>query len=191
MNIIAVFHGAKVEGLEGLPAEISANPPMTVEGMEKMWRRISGNEFSPHLPSSLGNKIDAIYSSRLARALDTASVIALHLNLEITTVSELGQMANKDGNTVTHYPGHEKDDVILWQKNAMFAVRKIVSRHADHHTVVAVSHRPIIAGIVAWAIDKIGDANVLNKILNDPGFGKDGYFAFRTNGEHATGDYPL
>ena len=171
MKIVAVFHGKKVEGVDVTKrmAAIAANPPLSMDGMEK-------------IRSGLLQKIqtialfDAIYSSRMARALDTASVIAMALNMEIQTIGELGQKGNLDSGQVIAYPGFENDDELTWQSCGLRAIAQIWMKERVG-TILIVSHRPIIAGLIAAAKGINNKAGIKN-ILNDPNLVKDGYVVF-------------
>jgi broad specificity phosphatase PhoE len=109
----------------------------------------------------------ACYSSRLARALDTASVLANELDLEIKTIKGLGQYANKDGQDVHYYPGHEKEGMVEWQDQAVEALCQIATHHGVDEVVLIVSHRPSITGMVGHA-KGIHDKDGLNKLIADP-----------------------
>ncbi len=171
LRICAVFHSDKQSGAAGRPPAVAVNPPMTMTGMEAIDSLVAKIKNDPRLRDRL---FDALYSSRLARALDAASVLALHFDLDIETVKELGQMANKEGNEVIKYPGHEDEDVASWQQDAMRAMRWI-REDRDDETIIVVSHRPIIGGLVAWARGVVDNREVLDQLIKDPELVKDGY----------------
>lgn len=106
LKIIAVFHSDKIEGLDGFPIEIAANPPMTIEGMKKI------HELVERMASEgLLEKIEGLFCSTMARALDTASVFSLKLKQPIISFDTLGQHANKDGAKVLFLPGVRKREL--------------------------------------------------------------------------------
>ena len=167
MKIVAVFHGAKVEGLQGLNSRLGANPPMTMTGMSNIL------DLVPIL-KTLG-PFDFMYVSRLARALDAASIIALELDMDFETKRELGQFGNKDGSNVIMYPGLVAIDEI-WDE---------IDEVSSEDTILIVSHRPIIGGLVA-ACQEIEDEDGIKAVVNDPSLTEKGYVIFRYNGRKLT-----
>ena len=167
MKIVAVFHSDKVEGLDTFPQELQANPPMTISGMVKIHALI---------PQLMEERIQEIYSSLLARGPDTASVIALALGKEIYTLRELGQHSNKDGTRVIAYPGFEGEGFSTWQTNAMEGIEKIHVRSTA--SVVAItSHRPVIAGLIAFTRGIASDAGI-KAVRDEPQTTEGGYRVF-------------
>lgn len=173
MRIIAVFHEKKVEGVLGLPAAIAANPTLSLVGMQNVLEKL--------LPKLMAmGPFCALFTSLMARALDTSSVIAMALNLNIRTVKGLGQAGNLDQGTVIAYPGHEDDDALTWQKEGMQALLQIYSEvlfnisRTEDCNVLIVSHRPVIAALVAAATG-ITDIDGINAIVNDKNLVGDGY----------------
>ena len=180
MKIVAVFHGAKVEGLQGLNSRLGANPPMTMTGMSNIL------DLVPIL-KTLG-PFDFMYVSRLARALDAASIIALELDMDFETKRELGQFGNKDGSNVIMYPGHEADGYKNWQSDGLVAIDEIwdeIDEVSSEDTILIVSHRPIIGGLVA-ACQEIEDEDGIKAVVNDPSLTEKGYVIFRYNGRKLT-----
>ncbi|EKE19787.1 MAG: hypothetical protein ACD_8C00106G0007 [uncultured bacterium] len=176
MRFIAVFHGKKEESVLNFQAAVAANPTLTMSGMDAIQ-----NGLLPKI-KTLG-PFAALFCSRMARALDTASVLSMALDLDIRTINGLGQAGNLDQGTVVMYPGHENDDVLSWQSAARDAMHTI---HGDvlfdiamsnDANVLFVSHRPVIAALVALA-KGITDADGINSILDDPTLAKDGYVIF-------------
>jgi broad specificity phosphatase PhoE len=174
MRFVMVFHGPKAEELSG-PVEVRVNPPLTIAGMNKIFSLVPA--VRQHAPFA------GFYSSRLARALDTASILALELNQDFATSGLLGQYANKDGNDVIFYPGSEKEGFVEWQQSGLNAVAKLWHRHKDadpNGTILVVSHRPIIGGIIA-AIQGVKDKDAINKIVNDPSIAEKGFAVIETD----------
>lgn len=167
MKIVAVFHGAKVEGMAGRPTKIGANPPMTVDGMQKILALV------PTIAAE--GPYTSAYCSRLSRAMDAASILALELDMDFETMKDLGQHGNKDGSDVIMYPGNEGENMSDWQRQGGRAISKLFDLQAK--TVLIVSHRPIIAGLVA-AARGVYDIDGLNAIVNDPALTKKGYVVF-------------
>lgn len=181
-RFVGVFHGAKVEGVGDLPAELGANPPMTVAGMMGI---------SDLLPIVQSNApYSAFFTSRLARAVDAASVLALALDLDYQTMSFLGQYGNKDGKTVIMYPGHEGETVVDWQRQGLQALDEMRDQTPDGGTILFVSHRPIIGGIVAWTRGITEEAGI-TEVLCDPALTKDGLVIFEPNGTMGLKVVPL
>ncbi len=177
LRICAVFHSDKQSVEAGQPPAVAVNPPMTMTGMMKIDALVEKIRKDPRLPTSF----DGLCSSRLARALDTASVLALRFDLDIGTMKGLGQMANKEGDVVIKYPGCETEDMVVWQRNAMSSVREL-SDDLDcldqDATLIVVSHRPIIGGLMAWSRGIIGDHGAIDEIVRNPELAKEGYVVF-------------
>lgn len=181
-RVVAVFHGEKTEGLKSnLPLEVRVNPPMTPEGMSKIFAL--GQRFEKYGP------FDVMYCSRLARALDTASVLALKFSMDFQTIAKLGQHANKDESGVIYYPGHESESFVDWQSDGLDALGEISDcLLRGFNTVLIVSHRPVIAGFIAASRGSIGDEGVLSEIVNNPKLATNGFvvFDFDTSGNKLT-----
>ena len=179
MKIVAVFHSDKVEGVTDLPAELGANPPMNLKGMAKIHGLVDTiRTLGPYA---------GMYVSRLARALDTASMIAMALDTDFVTVKGLGQHGNKDGDTVIMYPGCESESFDTWQKNAVKTIGTIEVCHGGYGddsdvTVLIVSHRPVIGGLVAFA-KGITDSAGIKAIVVDPATSAKGYVVFNIDAE--------
>lgn len=175
MKIVAVFHADKnEEGLADEPREIAANPNLTLRGMEKTHQLVESiRPFGP---------FTACYSSRLARALDTASILCLAFGLDLQTLEGFGQHANKVGDEIVYYPGHEEENFLFWQKEAIAAFRHIIARHKAEETILVVSHRPSLAGVVAW-IEGIEDEEAIKRIANNPAFAEKGFIVFEVDEE--------
>ncbi|MBI2097427.1 MAG: hypothetical protein HYT46_00615 [Candidatus Vogelbacteria bacterium] len=178
LRICAVFHSDKQDGAAGKPPAVAVNPPMTMAGMEKIDSLVAKIKNDSRLTEL---KCGGIYSSRLARALDAASVFALHFDQDIRTLEGLGQMANKEGDEVIKYPGHEAEDVVIWQVHACSEIQELYQNHfadydgRDAEFIVLTGHRPIIGGLVAWARGVVGDRGALDRLIKDPELVKDGY----------------
>lgn len=175
IRVVAVFHGDKADGLSAdLPLEVRVNPPMTPEGMSKIFALAEKIEkYGP---------FDGMYCSRLARALDTASILALKFGLDFQTVAKLGQHANKDADGVIYYPGHEGESFIHWQQDGINVLGGICLRYTfSGGNIIVVSHRPVIAGFVAASQGSTGDEDVLSGIANDPKLTVNGFVVFDFN----------
>ena len=172
MKAIMVFHGNKVEGLGLNPVEIKANPPMTLDGMAKILDLV---------PEVQGMNPGRIYCSRMARALNTASVFSLELDLDIQTKSKLGQHGNRDGQEDIFYPGHEGEDLVKFQADGVEALREIYNEIPEKDaTVLVVSHRPTICGVVAHTAD-VHDNRGISSFLKDPQYTDKGYVVLEIN----------
>lgn len=173
-----------MEGLNGVIQEIGANPPMTVDGMQKILSLV------PAIKAE--GPFQGAYCSRLARAADAASVLALELDIDFQMLKELGQHGNKDGSNIIMYPGHDGEDMLTWQEDGLTAVETIYSKELSssgfsnmvrtpEFRILVVSHRPIIAGLVG-AAQGVTDLDGLNKIVNDPTLTKKGFVVFNYDG---------
>lgn len=179
LRICAVFHSEKQEGAVGKPPAVAVNPPMTMRGMERIDRVAEKIKRDPRFNFRKKEALppfSILLSSPLARALDVASVLALHFNMDIQTVNGLSQMANKEGEKIILYPGHEDEDVVNWQFQAFRALQEIAINVAGVLTaILLVSHRPIIGGLVAKARGIVHDREGLDRLIKDPELVKDGY----------------
>lgn len=139
----------------------------------------NGREQAERLALRLkSEKIEAIYSSPLHRALDTALKIAGYHGLEVTTEAELKELnaGSLEGVTLAEL-GRRLDDLLALpandavragvgevarsaggeslaelQQRAWGAVQRIVARHPDA-VVVVVSHYFVILSIICAALD--------------------------------------
>jgi broad specificity phosphatase PhoE len=188
MKIVLVPHGAKVTGNGAFPAEIASDPPMTMEGKLKMLELVPKlKRLAPY---------DGVYSSIMDRACGSMCTIAKALGVKrVICIDELGQHANldKDG-SIVRYPGHEAEDCPeAWQSQGLQALAIIFSdltsaglketRHTRQLTVLAFTHRPILAGIVAKA-ERIAN---IQGILDDPKLVENGHIVI----EYGLGDLHL
>jgi len=168
MRIVAVFHGTKLEGLAGTPNKVGANPPLSLTGMQKVLNLV------PTIKDQ--GPFETMYCSRMSRALDTASIIALEFDLDIRTKKELGQYGNRDEERDIYYPGHETDGFVTWQNDGVSAFLKIAKEHSDT-TVLVISHRPVIGGIVAHCMGVDDEAGII-KVISDPTLAAKGFRVF-------------
>ena len=190
MKLIVVPHGAKVTGVTQYPPELGADPPMTMEGKWKMLNLV------PAL-RALG-PYDGVYCSLMDRACGTMCTIVKQLGIRrVVCIYELGQMGNlePDGKVIM-YPGHEQDNVVIWQTEGLFSVGRIIwedytqlsaSQPSVHRNlkVLVFSHRPILAGLVANA-KGITNREGIQKILDDPDLTKNGFVVFNYDGNFLT-----
>jgi hypothetical protein len=174
MKIIAVFHQDKIVGVTGCKKSIGANPPMAIAGMEKI------DALIPTL-RELGPYNGMLFTSRMARAADAASVLAMEFDLDFRSIKGLGQAGNLDNGVVIPYPGYENDGPIEWQRDGLEAFADIYLMTDENDTALAFSHRPIIGALVALC-KGIVDANGINAIVQDKNLTKDGYVVFNYDG---------
>lgn len=191
MKLVFVPHGPKVVGVSKYPPELGADPPMTMDGKVKMLALV------PQL-KALG-PYNYIYSSLMDRACGAMCTVVKALDFEIKgrpqrviCIASLGQYSNLDDDgRVISYPGHETDNVLVWQKQGIAAVVEILSdledeyedsggrprEHPDRSTILVFSHRPILAGLVA---NSLGVTNTLGiqTILDDKTLVGKGYRVF-------------
>jgi broad specificity phosphatase PhoE len=162
MKVVAILHGKKAEqGITDKPAAIRSNPNLSVEG-------IVGVHALVEQVKAMGPYV-ALYSSRLARALDTASIFALALNMDIRTVKELGQHSSRDANGDCFYPGFEGETVIEWRDQAIKALLILNQRHSADDTVLVVSHRPSVGGLIAHTRGITDEPAIMDIVMNTSG----------------------
>lgn len=167
-RIVMVFHEKKVKMDDGLPVRTWVNPTLSVEGMTKVLDLVP-------VIGALG-PFNAMFCSRLARALDTASVLALELDVDFETMPRLGQYGNKEGEKVQFYPGYEDDGYVDWQDDGFNALLDIADQCKGGKALV-ISHRPVIGGIIAH-VRGITDEAGIKAIVNDPSIVGPGYVVF-------------
>ena len=130
--------------------------------------------------------IDAVYSSPLTRALETAEPIARSHDLEVALVEGLRELDVGDLDGLTgpeireKYPGFmeewmrnvhslrmpEGESIVELQARAWTSVEQIAQRHPEG-IVVAVSHNFVIQSIVCKVLDL--ELNSFRKIRQDLG----------------------
>ena len=182
MRIVLVFHGLPKANFVSPLAEISANPTLTFEGMSKV------HSLVPEL-RALGS-FDALFSSRMARATDTASILSVVFDLENHTLKGLSLYANKEGDEVVYYPGHEGENFGTWRKAGLAALETIFEACRPGETALAVSHRPVIAAIVC-AAKGITDHKKIKALADDPGFVAKGFVILDVREEGRLGELKL
>ena len=171
IRFVLVPHGAKVEQLGDFPPEIGANPPMTIAGMADMLP--IADEIAQYGP------FQTCWTSFLARAMCAASVVCLRLGIENMQVRRgLGQHSNLDRRgdqkVVVAYPGREHEDMGVWQTAALRELDGISLGLRKGETGLIVTHRPIIAGIVASCYG-ITDPEKVRETAHNPELIKHGY----------------
>lgn len=123
MNVILVRHGRA-----GSPVEFARSGmgddlrPLTVEGRKRMRRNAEG------LKAIVG-KLDAIVTSPLVRAVETAQIVARGFGK--VPVSELADLA----------PGGAREKVARWLKE-----------QANDATVAIVGHEPSLSKLGSWLV---------------------------------------
>lgn len=172
MKVAIVLHQDKATGLQGYPQELGANPPMTMDGLMKILSII------PAL-KALGPFL-AMFVSRMCRACDAVSVLAMSFDMDFCSINGLGQAGNLDSDgTVIPYPGHESDGPAEWQRDGLDALEEIWDIMDDDRdsTVLAVSHRPIVGALIAAATG-VFDPEGINAVVQDKSWTKNGYVVF-------------
>lgn len=158
MRLVVVPHGAKVTGVTEYLPELGADPPMTMAGKAAVLKLVE--------PLRALGPFNAAFCSLMDRACGTMCTIVKPLGIrQVTCIDELGQYGNLDGSTVIPYPGHEKDDLVTWQQQGVEAVGVIWSQCAVRGTVLAFTHRPILAGLLATAAG-VTDSKGIREILD-------------------------
>ena len=177
MRMVFVFHAAKSEVPTDAPTEIRANPPATIKGMREVQELVEKlRKFAPFA---------ALYASRLARATDTASILALAFDLDFSSLKELGQHASRSGNESVYYPGCEDETYATWRDGALKAIEQIRERHYDKGTVLVVSHRPIIASLMMASLG-ISNPDVIRKLARSADFPTKPFVVIDFDGQNIT-----
>ena len=151
-NLLIVRHGQRDSSGS---RRIDLNPPLSALGRHQ----------AAAVATALGKgpTLDAIYSSPLARALETATAIADRLGLEISVDARLAEF-QVDLDVETSPPG--RPDLLAWQPDhagtdgvtlSEFAQRvadfhdEIVARHPGQRVAI-VSHAGTIDATLRWAL---------------------------------------
>lgn len=162
MRLILVRHGETAWNRERRIQGCRSDTELSVRGKDQ----------AEKIALSLkGQKITAIYSSSLKRAMDTARVVARACGLEVRVIPELeeidaGELEGlsekklegryrefweewKMGNPFLHLPGGESLDEL--QRRAWRAIERITEKHSDG-LVVVISHFFAILTIICQAL---------------------------------------
>jgi 2,3-bisphosphoglycerate-dependent phosphoglycerate mutase len=160
MRLIAVRHGETEWNVEG--REIgqldSALTPLGVEQAQRLARRLGRM------------KIDAVYSSDLGRAMETAAMIAAACRTEVRPDPGLRErnMGIFQGLTLAEVESTHPDDRRAYERDRDYAIpdgesgaqrsersirtlNAIAGRHSDE-TVVAVTHSGFLRGFFEWVL---------------------------------------
>lgn len=169
MKIIAIFHEKKAGGYGNYPPKIACNPPLTDEGYLRT--HSLPDKLRPYGPFA------ALICSRMCRTSQMVSVLALEFNLDFCSMQGLGQHASKVGEELFSFPGYENEGYPEWQKNGVAAFQEIAKRYGPDDTVVIVSHRPVIAGVVRYT-QGISDPKLIQSLAADEDFSKHPFVIF-------------
>jgi broad specificity phosphatase PhoE len=160
MKITAVLHFNKAQGfIDSEALELAANPSLSLQGFEEAL------EIAPTIKAM--GPFDGMFTSRLARALDTSSVLAMYLDMDFQTIRELGQAGNKEGNKIIMYPGFEDYSFLGWQNNAISALKRL--ELADYQNILIVSHRPIVGALHAFSKGITNESGIAHVVLSELG----------------------
>ena len=136
MELILIRHGLPVRSAE------TSDPPLATEGLEQS-RRVAG------VPA--GEKIDAVYSSTMRRAIQTAEPYAALAGLAVTTDDGIVEF---DRNAGSYTPmeelkrdnyeawarfvarGRDRGAIVEFQKTVVGALQAIVARHSGQRIAV-------------------------------------------------------
>ena len=136
MELILIRHGLPVRSAE------TSDPPLATEGLEQS-RRVAG--------VLAGEKIDAVYSSTMRRAIQTAEPYAALAGLAVTTDDGIVEF---DRNAGSYTPmeelkrdnyeawarfvarGRDRGAIVEFQKTVVGALQAIVARHSGQRIAV-------------------------------------------------------
>jgi phosphohistidine phosphatase len=133
MDLIVIRHGRA-----GTPAEFARNAgmsddlrPLTIEGRRRMRRNAAGIK-------AIVGKLDAIATSPLVRAVETAHIVAKAFRDNVPTekVEEVPDLA----------PTGKRERVLRW-----------LAKHPATATVAIVGHEPSLSALVSWLIAGVAD----------------------------------
>lgn len=116
-------------------------------------------------------EVEAIYSSSLSRALETAQIIADYLDVDLTVMEELkeGKVNLWNGKSLSEVLSEFKDEFEKWrtdpyaeisgvesladlQARAVKSFKKIVFRHNDDSNIIIVTHALWIKSLLCWIL---------------------------------------
>ena len=153
-------------------AETEWNKAMKFQGQTDIPLIEDGRQQAAALGRRMSSlKLDALYSSDLVRAYETAQIVASHHNKQVEIVPELKELNFGEWEGLTHseikknYP----EELKLWWNNpfsinvpggesfrelserAVNAIKKIVKKHSDGQVAV-VSHGGVIRCIIGYTM---------------------------------------
>ncbi len=157
MKVTTVLHFDKASGfINSESPELAANPSLSLKGFEQAL------DIAPKVKAY--GPFEGMFTSRLARALDTASVLSLYLEMDFQTMFEFGQFGNKEGDKIVMYPGFEAYSYIGWQNSALSGLEYLELTGYDN--VLIISHRPIIGALYAYAQDIVNETGIKSVVNN-------------------------
>ncbi len=149
IDIFAVLHGDKIN-TQSNDAKIVANPPMSEKGL------IEVHDVIPAIAAL--RPFHFVFSSRLARANDTASAICIPLDLNWQTHELLGQHGSLQNGESVLYPGYEHESYPEWLENTEKFLSWIGKTGMRYRTpsmkILIFTHRPIVACLLGIASRK-------------------------------------
>jgi probable phosphoglycerate mutase len=126
----------------------------------------AGRRQATELAERLGNlEIDALYSSDLRRAYETAEIVGAAKGLEITAEPDLREMdvGSWSGLTseeiATRFPGmdhHDGEEREAFDTRAVAVLHRIAEAHQGQHVLV-VTHGGVVRALQRHLIDEPGD----------------------------------
>jgi probable phosphoglycerate mutase len=116
-------------------------------------------------------EIEAIYSSPLSRAFETARIIADYLNVDLTVMEDLseGRINLWNGKNILEVLSEFKDEFEIWrtdpyaeingveplanlQSRAVKSFKRIVLNHSDDSNIIIVSHALWLKSLICWIL---------------------------------------
>ena len=199
-RIFLVRHGETTFNVSGKLGGSSHDKQNVLSSMGKKQVRL----LASHL-ARLG--VDAIYSSPLPRAVETAKIISRRVRkpivlddsfrevgvgvLESLPFEEVEKRFPRNFDRMCANPWRPSvpgaEPLIRVQSRVLYSFRKIVSSH-PHQNVVVVAHnlanRVLLASLLGFSLQNIRVLKQYNACLNILTFGKDGFRIHLINGPH-------
>ena len=176
MKILAVYHQQNGDW-SSEEVRLAANAGLSINGAKDTLTVI------PKLKEH--GSITAMYSSRMARAVDTASFISLELDLDYATLPELAPYSAFTGGNLVRYPGYPETRHSESQGKVLERLKNLYVDHANE-TIILVSHKTIIGMLLSAVEGVLGDDKKILEFAMDADNYMQQVIAFEYNGQKLT-----
>lgn len=147
ITILAIPHCAKRTGLAHRPLELQANPGLSEEGCLQAHKMATALAM---MVASQKSVESIIFCGNMVRVLETASIVATRLCFDLLVDTGLTIPGNNDLGRVIMLPGCEKETIATCKAQAANTLTMIGATIGDGKTAIAITHHPIILGLMAY-----------------------------------------